>query len=83
MRIYGIPITDINCRLLIAELFASETPEALNLAERLSDALIRDEAVAPLVPGERDILLRNLPKKPPNGLVALQDALKKDQRARK
>jgi hypothetical protein len=83
MRIYGIPVTDINCRLLIAELLAAETPEALNLAERLSNALARNEAVAPLVPGERDILLRNIRKKPPNSLVPLRDALKNDQRARK
>jgi hypothetical protein len=28
MRIYGIPVSDINCRLLIAELLADEAPEA-------------------------------------------------------
>jgi hypothetical protein len=83
MRIYGIPVTDTHCCLLIGELLADESPAALNLAERLSAALARKEAAAPLVPGERDLLLRNIPKKPPNGLVALRKSLKDDQRARK
>ena len=82
MRIYGVDVTDINCRILIAELLADESPAAVSLAERLSAALTRDEPVAPLVPGERDILLGAIAKKPPNGLVALRKALRDDQRAR-
>jgi hypothetical protein len=82
MRIYGIPVADTNVRLLIAQLLADERAPALNLAERLSAALARHESVAPLVPGERDILLRSIPKQPPNGLVSLRKSLKDDQRAR-
>ena len=81
MRIYGIPdaVTDINCRLLIEQLLADESPEALNLAERLSNALTRKEAAAPLVPGERDILLRNIPNPPPSGLAPLRQSSRQRQ----
>jgi hypothetical protein len=82
MRIYGIRVSDSNCRLLIAQLLAEESTPALNLAERLSEALARHETVAPLVPGERDLLLRNIPKNPPSGLMELRDALRKDKSAR-
>jgi hypothetical protein len=82
MRLFGVLVSEVNCRILISELLADESPQALNLAERLSAALARKEPVAPLVPGERDALLRHIPKKPPSGLVALRDALKSDQLAR-
>jgi hypothetical protein len=81
MRIYGIRVSDINCRLLIAQLLAEEITPALNLAERLSEALARNETAAPLVPGERDLLLRNIPKHPPSRLMELRDALRKDKSA--
>jgi hypothetical protein len=61
--LYGIRVSDNNWRLLIAD----ESPQALNLADRLSAALARKETV--LVSAERDTLLRGIPKKPPSGLA--------------
>ena len=82
IRLFGVLVFDINCRILIAELLADESRQALKLAERLSAALARKEPVAALVPGERDALLRLIPKTMPSGLLALRDALKNDQAAR-
>ena len=36
MRLYGIAVTDINCRLLISSLVAEGSPESFEIAERIS-----------------------------------------------
>ena len=83
MRLFGVNLSDINCRLLVASLVADATPDALELAERISGGLTRHEPATPLTPADRDTLLRTMPKPLPSGLVALRDALANDQRARR
>jgi hypothetical protein len=82
VRLYGVAVTDNNCRLLITALIADGSPAALETAERISGELTQRPATSALSPAGRDALLRNIPKHPPSGLIALRDALVKDQRAR-
>ena len=82
MRLYGVAVTDNNCRLLITALIADGTPAALETADRISGELAQRPAATALSPAGRDALLRNIPKQPPSGLIALRQALLKDQRAR-
>jgi hypothetical protein len=81
VRLYGCDVTDLNARLLITSLIADGTTVALAAAERVSSALARRDP-AGLPPQMRDAILRSIPRPPPNGLVALRDALTRDQRAR-
>jgi hypothetical protein len=83
VRLYGIAVSDINCRLLITALIADGDPEALDAAERISGGLRRPDAVTALSPEARDVILLNIPKQPPSGLAALRKALENDQRARR
>ena len=83
MRLYGVAVTDNNCRLLITSLIADGAPAALETAERISGELAQRRATTALSPEARDALLRNIPKPPPSGLIALREALVKDQRARR
>ena len=82
VRLYGVAVTDNNCRLLITALIADGTPAALETAERISGELAQRKATTALNPEARDALLRNIPKQPPSGLIALRQALVNDQRAR-
>ena len=82
MRLYGVAVTDNNCRLLITALIADGSPAALETAERISGELAQRKATTALNPEARDALLRNIPKQPPSGLIALRQALVNDQRAR-
>ena len=82
VRLYGIAVSDINCRLLVAALITDGTPAGVELAERMSGSLARHEPVTALSVADRDTILRNFPKPLPSGLVAFQDALAKDKRAR-
>ena len=82
MRLYGVAVTDNNCRLLITALIADGSPAALDTADRMSGELAQRPATTALDPDGRDALLRNIPKHPPSGLIALQQALANDQRAR-
>ena len=82
MRLYGVAVTDNNCRLLITALIADGSPAALETAERISRELAQQRPTTALNPEGRDALLRNIPKHPPSGLIALRQALANDQRAR-
>jgi hypothetical protein len=82
MRLYGIAVTDTNCRLLIKSLVADATPETLEIAQRISGGVTQHGATTALSPTERDALLRTIPKNLPNGLVPLREALARDKRAR-
>ena len=82
MRLYGIAVTDINCRLLISSLVAEGSPESFEIAERISSGVRVHDATTKLTPAERDALLRNIPRRPASGLVALRVALANDKRAR-
>ena len=82
VRLYGVAVTDINCRLLITSLIAEGTPETLGIAERISQGVTQHGSVTALTPAERDALLRSFPKRAPNALQPLHEALQKDQRAR-
>ena len=83
MRLFGVNLSEINCRVLVAALVEDTTPNALELAERISGGLTRHERATPLTPADRDTLLRNMPKPLPSGLVSIREALASDQRARK
>jgi hypothetical protein len=82
VRLYGVAVTDNNCRLLITALIADGSPAALETADRISAELAQRPATTALSPEGRDALLRSMPKHPPSGLMALQRALLNDQRAR-
>lgn len=82
VRLYGVAVTDNNCRLLITALIADGSPAALETADRISRELAQQPATTALKPEGRDALLRNIPKHPPSGLIALRQALANDQRAR-
>ena len=83
MRLYGLAVSDVNCRLLITSLIAEGTSETREIAGRISAGITHQNGATALKPAERDALLRSIPKPPPSGLVPLRDALTHDQRARK
>jgi|SRR6187200_2724195 len=82
VRLYGVAVTDNNCRLLITALIADGSPAALETADRISGELAHRPVTTALSPAGRDALLRCMPTHPPSGLIALQRALLNDQRAR-
>jgi hypothetical protein len=82
MRLYGVAVSDIYCRVIVSALLTDGTPVALDLAEKMSAGLARREPVAALSIADRDAILKNFPKPLPSGLVGFRDALVKDKRAR-
>ena len=50
MRLYGVAVTDNNCRLLITALIADGSPAALDTAERISGELAQRKATTALNP---------------------------------
>ncbi len=83
VRLFGVAVSDINYRVLVAALNTGGTPAELELSERMSGAVTFHAPMTALTPADRDTLLRNLPKPVPTGLAELNRALSSDQRARR
>ncbi len=75
IRLNGHEISDVNARLLINALITDGSPQALDLAERISAALTTHKDEEPLTPAERDMLLHRMPQPITRGLVELRDDL--------
>jgi hypothetical protein len=82
VRLFGLAVTHINCRVLITGLTADGAPDALAASEQISEGLAGHGVSVPLTPPMRDAILRSMARSPPSGLVALRNALASDKRAR-
>jgi len=74
LRILGVPISDDDCRQLIATLVVEGTPDAMTAASQISKGVDRDLYAVGLTPGERAAVLACL-EDPPEGLAELRGAL--------
>ena len=81
MRLMGIPVSDLDCEVLIDSLLQVGRVEDLVLAARIDQALETDAYLLGLSPAERDQLLGVL-YNPPETLVHLRDVLDRDRRGR-
>ena len=78
-RLLGIPVSDDDCRHLIATLLVEGTPDALSAAVMLQKGLDRDLYAVGLSGAERTAVLACL-EAPPAGLAELRGALLREHR---
>ena len=81
MRLMGIPVSDLDCEVLIDLLRQVGRVEDLELAARIDRALDANVYLLGLSPAERDRLLGVLVD-PPESLVPFRAVLARDRRGR-
>lgn len=81
LRLAGVPVTEDDARGLVTTLVSDGTPQALNLADRITTCLEMSVRMMALDAQERSVLLAVLDD-PPDGLAELRGKLARDHRDR-